>query len=328
MKERILAGMAASLVVLAIPGAVLGMGRPEVEEAPAAVSQTLTPSPSGRRVAAIVIHQAEQTVSGEAGETVTVRIQGQERQLFLYDYLLGVLMGEMPGDFPLEALKAQAVAARTYTLRRLEQGGLLSDDPTECQAYRNPETAEERYGDGWEEILEKYRWAITETENQVLTYAGELITATYFSCSGGRTESAQAVWGGDVPYLISVDSPGEENCSAYESQVSLDMEEFLTALDVSTAAVGEITYTDGGGVDTMEIGGKTFTGTELRSLLDLRSTCFAMEITADTVTFAVRGFGHRVGMSQYGAKAMAETGSSYTEILEKYYPGTELTQRS
>ncbi len=324
MKERILAGMAASLVVLAIPGAVLGMGQPEA--APAAVSQTLTPSPSGRRVAAIVIHQAGQTASGEAGETVTVRIQGQERQLSLYDYLLGVLMGEMPGDFPLEALKAQAVAARTYTLRRQEKGGVLSDDPTECQAYQDPETAEERYGDG--ELLEKYRQAITETEGQVLTYDGELITATYFSCSGGRTESAQAVWGGDVPYLVSVDSPGEEDCTAYESQKCLDMEEFLTLLDISTPAVGEITYTDGGGVDTMEIGGKTFTGTELRSLLDLRSTCFTMEITADTVTFSVRGFGHRVGMSQYGAKAMAQAGSSYGEILEKYYPGTELTQRS
>ena len=323
MRARILAGLAASLTVLAIPGAILGMGWPErpVTQRPEAAQ---TPAPSERRVQAIVIHQAEETVAGDAQKTVTVCIDGVERQLSLSDYLLGVLMGEMPADFPLEAMKAQAVAARTYTLRRLEQGGVLSDDPAECQAYDDPETAETRYGTGWEEILERYRRGVAETDGQVLTYDGELIAATYFSCSGGRTESAQAVWGGAVPYLVSVESPGEEGAAAYESQVTLDMADFLGTLDISSPAVGEITYTEGGGVDTMEIGGKTFAGTELRSLLNLRSTCFTMEITADQVTFTVRGFGHRVGMSQYGAKAMAEAGASYEEILERYYPGTEL----
>ena len=269
-----------------------------------------------RRIQSFVVHQAAQHRHDE-GIPLTVRIDGADRQMTLSEYLCGVLLGEMPADFPTEALKAQAVAARTYTMHTLESGGALSDDPSTCQAYRDPSEAPER--------LEKIRQAVLETDGEVLTYDGTLITATYFSCSGGRTESAQAVWGSSVPYLLSVESPGEDTEKA-SSCVTMDREDFMNRLGIEDSEIGETTYTEGGGVDTMVIGGETFSGTELRRKLDLRSTDFSLEVSGDTVTADVRGFGHRVGLSQYGAKAMAESGSDYREILAWYYTGAELTE--
>ena len=233
----------------------------------------------------------------------------------LSDYLCGVLMGEMPGSFPLEALKAQAVAARTYTLQRLEAGGALSDDPAECQAFCDPDQAGTKYGEQADAVMEKLRRAVEETDGQVMIYDGTLITATYFSCSGGRTESAQAVWGSSVPYLLSVDSPGEEDADSFESRMELTRSELMERLEIPDTEIREITYTEGGGVETMTIGGRSFSGVELRQRLGLRSTNFQIDISGDTVTVDVKGFGHRVGMSQYGAKAMAERGQSYREIL-------------
>ncbi len=337
MKERFLAGAGAALAVLVIPLGILGMGsRETASEGQASVvlpTQTIqetlpAATEEARKVTAIVVHQTAQEPEYDESTLVTVELDGTEQELTLSEYLCGVLMGEMPASFPLEALKAQAVAARTYTLQRMEAGGVLSDDPAECQAYCDPATAQEKFGDQWEEYLAKLQHAVSETDGQVMTYDGELISATYFSCSGGKTESAQAVWGGEIPYLVSVDSPGEEDASSYESTETVDMETFLETLGISEPGVGEITYTDGGGVDTIEIGGTIFQGTELRELFGLRSTIFSMEISADAVTFLVYGYGHRVGMSQYGAKAMAEEGSNYEEILTWYYTGAELTDVS
>ncbi len=325
MKERIITGMAAALAAVFLPLGLMGMGTPKPDAVPTQIPQALpSGTPEVRKISAIVIHEAE-TGSRDEAVTVTVTLNGTPKELSLSDYLCGVVMGEMPASFPLEALKAQAVAARTYTLRRLMSGGVLSDDPAVCQAYCDPDSAQEKFGDGWETYLEKLRQAVSETDGQVMTYDGELISATYFSCSGGRTESAQAVWGSQVPYLVSVDSPGEEDAASYESAVTVELPEFLQKLDIQEPAVGTVTYTEGGGVDTLEIGGKIFTGVELRELFDLRSTCFDLEITEGAVTFQVRGFGHRVGMSQYGAKAMAEAGCGYGEILSWYYTGAELT---
>ena len=334
MKERFLAGAAAALAVLVIPLGILGMGRRETSQtgqaSPLIQNETVqepqtSTTDEDRKVTAIVVHQTAKDLGYDESTVVTVRLDGTEQELTLSEYLCGVLMGEMPASFPLEALKAQAVAARTYTLQRMEAGGVLSDDPAECQAYCDPSTAQEKFGDQWEEYLGKLQQAVAETDGEVMTYDGELISATYFSCSGGKTESAQAVWGGEIPYLVSVDSPGEEEASSYESTETVEMQTFLETLDITEPSVGQTTYTDGGGVDTVEIGGKRFRGTELRELFGLRSTNFSMEITADAVTFLVYGYGHRVGMSQYGAKAMAENGSSYEEILTWYYTGAELT---
>lgn len=320
MKERIYAGLAASLAALLLPVALMGHREAQIAAEPALTS-------AERTVSAIVVHEAAEA-GYDQSVTVEVTVDGAAVSMTLEDYLCGVLMGEMPAEFPMEALKAQAVAARTYTLRQIENGGTLSDDPAVCQAYCDMATAQEKYGENWEETVDTLREAVSATDGQVMTYDGALIVATYFSCSGGKTESAVAVWGGDVPYLVSVDSPGEESAGCYESTVTVDMATFLETLEITEATVGDVTYTEGGGVDTVELGGRTFTGLELRSLFGLRSTNFTLELTADAVTFRVLGYGHRVGLSQYGAKAMDENGYDYEEILTWYYTGAVLTTRT
>lgn len=260
--------------------------------------------------------------------TLPVHMQdGSVQQMEMDTYLTGVVLGEMPADFEVEALKAQAVVARTYALRRDSTGdkhaGVCTDSGC-CQAYRDPQ--EYLASGGLQENLDKIKAAVTATTAQVLTYDGQLIDATYFSCSGGKTEDAAAVWGLDVPYLQAVDSPGEEKAPRHTETVTFSKAELQSALDIELSGnwLGKITYTEGGGVDTIQIGNTTFKGTTLRQLLGLRSTAFVITAVGDTVTITTKGFGHRVGMSQYGAEAMAVTGSTYRQILSHYYLGTTL----
>ena len=165
----------------------------------------------------------------------------------------------------------------------------------------------------------------------MLIYEDVLIDAAYFSCSGGRTEDALAVWGTDVPYLQSADSPGEEFASHYTDTVTMDVSDFQKALGLSDAVsekpyVESVLYTRGGGVESITISGSDFTGMEFRTLLNLRSTNFTVTVSSDQVTITTKGFGHRVGMSQYGAEAMALEGYSYDQILLHYYAGTRLVR--
>lgn len=251
---------------------------------------------------------------------------GSCRSMELDTYLTGVLLAEMPADFHPEALKAQSVAARTYTWKAYTTGGKHGDgsvctDSVCCQAYIPEETYLARGGTA--ENLEKVRQAVQATTAMVLTYEGDLIEATYFSSSGGSTEAALAVWGTDFPYLQAVSSPEE---AAVET-VAYSLPEFQKRLGRSLSEnpeewLGPVTYTDGGGVATMEICGETYTGPELRRMLGLRSTAFRVSVEGESITITTRGYGHRVGMSQYGANAMAEGGSNYQKILQHYYPGT------
>lgn len=249
-------------------------------------------------------------------------------------YLTGVLLAEMPASFEEEALKAQAVAARTYVYKAEVTGGKHGDGSvcTEsvcCQAYLDEETYLSK--GGTLEGLEKVRHAVEVTSPYVLTYCGELIEAVYFSSSGGVTESALAVWGTDFPYLQSVMSPGEEDSAFHKDTVRISEDRFRMLLgrelpDACNTWFGKVTYTEGKGVEQIEICGENYSGTELRALLNLPSTFFAINTTEDgLIIIETRGYGHRVGLSQYGANAMALEGSSYRQILEHYYPGTELT---
>lgn len=254
---------------------------------------------------------------------------GQVKRMDLDEYLTCVVLAEMPAEFEADALMAQAVVARTYSLKRNTTGrkhtdGAVCTDNTCCQAYCSVE--DYLANGGSRENADKVKSAVEETHNQVLTYEGALIEATYFSCSGGKTEDAQAVWGQDVPYLQSVSSPGEEAAPRYVETVTFDMDTFTERLNCGSndITVGRITYTEGGGVDTIQIGENTYTGLQMRQKLGLRSTAFVLTVVGDTVTITTKGFGHRVGMSQYGAEAMAAQGSSYEQILAHYYPGTVL----
>lgn len=242
-------------------------------------------------------------------------------------YLTGVLLKELPASFAQEAKNAQAVVARTYALRvsRGRHGGAVCGDSGCCQGYISPR--DYLASGGSEEAIAQACQAAEQTRGLVLTYEGELIEATYFSCSGGRTEAAVAVWGSDVPYLQSVESPGEEAASVFTESVSFSLKEFAAALSIPklpSGWLGPVTFTDGGGVDTLQIAGQTFTGTQLRKLLGLRSTAFRITAVGNSVVITTRGYGHRVGMSQYGANAMAAQGLDYPAILAHYYPGTVL----
>ena len=281
----------------------------------------------------IQIAVPEETEETEAFLPVLFRnTDGSTERGNMEEYLVCVVLAEMPAVFDTESLKAQSVAARTYARKAWITGGKHGDgsvcgEPGCCQAYLEPERYCEK--GGTEAAVEKVREAVYATAGECLEYEGELIEATYFSCSGGRTEDALEVWGSDYPYLQSVDSPGEETAERFADTVTFSLEQFAAALDLDTPEepeswITEAEYTQGGGVKGMTIGGKRFEGTRLRSLLGLRSTAFEWEISEDRIVITTRGYGHRVGMSQYGAEAMALEGCTYREILPHYYPGTEL----
>lgn len=269
----------------------------------------------------------------QSGAVIPVLLpDGTVERMDLEEYVGGVILGELPADFSQEAKKAQAVVARTYALRSCEAGvkhpqGAVCTEASCCQSYCAPEAY--LAAGGTQEAVDCAREASRATAGEVLTYGGRLIDATYFSCSGGRTEDAVAVWGADVPYLQATDSPGEEGATHYTDTVRFGAEEFQRLLGVTLDApaeqwFGAVRYTDGGGVAQMEIGGVAYDGTTLRRLLNLRSTAFTMTAVGSTVTVTTKGFGHRVGMSQYGAQAMAAAGSSYTDILLHYYQGVRI----
>ena len=277
-----------------------------------------------------------------AARTVRLLDSGSVRELQEEEYLTEVLLCEMPADFEPEALKAQAVAARTF-LHKKEQDGKHQDadvcsDSACCQAWTSREALKKKLGAAFEADYRKAQEAVLATRDEVLVYDGNLIDATFFSCSGGSTESAAAVWGSDVPYLQSVRSPGEEDAARYESSVSFSPEDFKARLCAEGKSpvlsgspegwIGDVQYTDGGGVAEMEIGGVQYSGVELRRLLGLNSTKFTVSVGGKGFSFDVLGYGHRVGMSQYGANEMAQNGFSCETILLYYYRGAKIKSLS
>lgn len=255
----------------------------------------------------------------------------------LDEYLTGVVAAEMPASFELEALKAQATAARTFTLKQIKSGkhdGAICTDSACCQAYLDEAARAARFGDEAGQWEPKVRQAVEQTDGMVITYDGALIDAVYFSCSGGQTEDAAAVWGNVRPYLVSVQSPGEQDAPHDTDVTAVPLDTFCQTLQSAAPDVdlsgnpvswfGAETQTAGGGVDAMEIGGVEFAGTQLRQLFSLRSTQFTVAVTDDAIEFETHGYGHRVGMSQYGADAMAQAGADFQQILTHYYTGTEI----
>ncbi len=266
--------------------------------------------------------------------TIHVNISGNIREMLLEEYLLGVVLAEMPATLHIEALKAQAVACRSYAMvgasgKGNHKEGYVCTSSACCQAYTTPEEYIQR-GGKWEHV-QKVADAVAKTKGEVLTYQGELVLATYFSCSGGSTEAAVTVFGVSYPYLQAVASPGEEFAEVFYDTVVYMPEEFARALSADLTGdpatwIGEMTYTQGGGVNSVVIGNATYDGLTIKALLGLRSTIFTIQVTDRGIQVETKGFGHRVGMSQYGAQVMAESGSSYHDILLHYYVGTTLAQ--
>lgn len=290
--------------------------------------------------------EGEQTVTGEsivANGEITVLVDGEARTMKLEDYVVSVVAGEIAPDFPTEAIRAQAVAARTYALYKQKTGrpaqheeADVCDDPAHCAAFVDLKTeAAARWGEQANTAQDVIRQAVEDTAGQVLTYEGEPIVAVFSSAAGEKTERAVDVWGSDIPYLQSVDSPGGEACPKYYDAVVLTADEIreraaktLPSADLSGDPSGWFKASErseAGGIVCMKFGGVEVKGTVMRTLLGLNSTNFTVKIDGNTLTFTTTGYGHGVGLSQWGAKYSAEKGQTYDEILAHYYPGTTLT---
>lgn len=265
------------------------------------------------------------------GDTVT--------EMSFSDYLQGVLRAEMPASFQEDALRAQAVAARTYTYYKMQNGGNHGDtadictDHSCCQAFLGKEKAAENWGKNAERYEAKIENAVSATDGQVMLYGGAPILAVFHSSSAGETWNSGEVWAQDLPYLQSVSSPEGEGVPNYYSTVELTeaefREKFLAArpeADLSGPASGWIRdpVMDGVHVESVTIGGVSVSGPSVRSIFGLRSASFTAEAGDGKITFYVTGYGHGVGLSQYGANAMAEAGSTWREILEHYYTGVTI----
>ena len=264
--------------------------------------------------------------------------EGYVAELTMADYLWGVAAAEMPASFEEEALKAQVCAARTYTVIR-QNGGKhpgadICGDSTCCQAYIERSAAEARWGLNAGEYGEKIDRAVAETDGLGILYNGQPIQALFFSSAAGKTVDAAEVWGNSVAYLKSVDSPEGDEVPNYRTQVELGAEEVKSltlaaypGADLSgdpAAWFGEASRNDGGGVISIPLGGVTLTGGQVRALFSLRSASFTVAWNGAQFIFDVTGYGHGVGMSQYGANAMAKNGSSFQDILTWYYTGTQV----
>ena len=254
------------------------------------------------------------------------------------DYLMGVTAAEMPASFAEEALKAQAVAARTYTLYKLISGGNHGDtadictDSTCCQAYISQEAARSRWGEQADALEEKIRTAVTDTDGEAILYGGVPILAVFHSSSAGLTRAAGQVWQNDLPYLQPVDSPeASASIPNYYSRGDFSpetiREKLLARIPAADLAGDQKTWLknavrdSAGSVETVEVGGVAVKGSTVRAALGLRSACFEWELQDGRFVFYVTGHGHGVGLSQYGANAMAEVGADYKTILTHYYTG-------
>lgn len=268
---------------------------------------------------------------------------GQIEEINLDEYLYGVVSAEMPASFQIEALKAQAVVARTYTIYQIQnngnkhEGAHICDSSQCCQAWI---TKEDRLAK-WEEAERESNWqkitkAVDETAGKIITYEGNPINAFFHSNSGGVTESSVNIWGGvEYPYLKSVETSGEDGYSQYSSEVSFTQEDLLNKIkekyrDVQIDFNAEdsiqiLEYTESGRVRTIKFGNTQIAGTEARTILGLRSTNFVVNKQEGKIIFSVTGYGHGVGMSQTGADSLAKSGTGYEEIIKHFYIGVQIT---
>ena len=317
MRKYAAAGLV--LTVLLFGGAYLAAGGPAAEPEPAAPET------------AAVHHDRDVTLTIQDGDVT--------EQMTLERYLTGVVRGEMPASFEMEALRAQAAAERSYVYYQLAAGRKdahpdadFCTDHTCCSAYLSETAAREKWGGDFAPWNTRVEQAVSDTDGQVVLYNGRPILAVFHSSSAGRTAAAGDVWSGDLPYLVSVDSPeGEETVPNYYSTVTFTAAEAKEKLLAAYPELklsgtpdrwfGAAAENGSGRVETVSVGGMDIEGTELRRIFGLRSACFTVAADSESVTFRVTGYGHGVGMSQYGANQLAREGKTWQEILEWYYTG-------
>jgi stage II sporulation protein D len=261
--------------------------------------------------------------------------QSQVEKVPLNEYLIGVVAAEMPAEFELEALKAQALTARTYYVKQMMGSGTkgLPDgahvtDTQAHQVYKNKAELQQQWGAAFTQKYAKVKEAVQATDGQILTYDDEPIEATFFSTSNGFTENSEDYWSNNIPYLRSVKSPWDKNSPKYTEQKIIPVSEFEKKLGVKLSdrnEVGKITQkTEGNRVGKVEIAGKVLSGRDVRDMLGLNSSDFRWSVKGDNIVIETKGYGHGVGMSQYGANGMAAEGKNYKDIVQHYYQGVEI----
>jgi len=253
----------------------------------------------------------------------------------LEDYVKGVLAAEMPIEFELEALKAQAMAARSYIVRRLMDKDhsnvpveeAIVTDSVAHQAFATDQELKRKWEEQYTENMKKINRAVTETKNMVLTHEGLPIYAAFFSTSNGYTENSEEYWTDYVPYLRSVPSPWDAKYSPkYKEEMTVDYKEVLRKLGVNTAAdMRVLEKTKGNRIKKILIGNHLFSGREVRERLGLNSSQFEWTRLGDRMKFVTYGYGHGVGMSQWGANGMAKEGKTAEQIVKHYYTGIEIS---
>lgn len=280
---------------------------------------------------------AKEAAGSPSIEVAVYRTAKQDvERLPLEEYVRGVVASEMPADFAKEALKAQALTARTYIVKQMMSEQKLDlpkdanvGDTEFYQVYKSDKELREIWGPDYSWKIEKIKEAVQETAGQILTYEGDPIDATFFSTSNGFTENSEAIWVNPLPYLKSVESPWDKQSPKFSGQKVIPIKEFETKLGVklpNNKTIGQVTErTAGKRVARVNINGKEVTGKDIREKLGLMSTDFTWERKGNNIVINTKGYGHGVGMSQYGANGMAEEGKKYEDIVHYYYQGVEIT---
>ena len=268
------------------------------------------------------------TTNSSVSEITVYRSNGSVINLNMTDYLIGVVSSEMPASFNLEALKAQSVLARTYALKAKQTEKKLTDTVS-TQSYIDIDQMKNKWGNSFNTYYNKIKNAVENTNGEYLSYNGNYIEALYHSTNNGKTESSLDVFGNYYPYLISVSSEYDKNASSYLRTINMPIDTISNKLGLNLnndSVISILSYTDGGNIKEININGNNFSGKKVRELLGLRSADFDISISDNNANITTRGYGHGVGMSQYGANGMANAGYSYKDILSHYYPGTTLTK--
>ena len=330
MKTTVLASLALAIFAFLLP--VLTALSCPMEDLPQEAVSPEVPSP--------LYYTQESTPLSDDSAPVVLLHREQPIMMSTTNYLIGAVAAEMPASFEPEALKAQAVALRTYLLYKsaspsVHDNADICSDSSCCAAWAGESTLREKWGDDYEMYTDIITSAVNDTDGEFLSWEGEPALAVFHSSSAGTTEESSRVWGRSLPYLVSVESPENvDDVPNYVSTLTLSPAEFRAAFtehfpladfpEKCEEWITDEVLTESGRLQSVSIGGVTVTGAQLRSIFSLRSTAVKLSANGDAVTMTCVGYGHGVGMSQYGANVMAENGADYRTILSTYYPGTQL----
>ncbi len=339
MKDKIILVAIFGLLMLITPAIFNG-------KASVMTDKTVKPAISASKAPNVGTKTAQSSSIPTSSEKIRVLVvkTGKVEEMDTQKYICGVVAAEMPVEFNSEALKAQAVDAYTYALRRIAQekqspdsthkGASLCTNSAHCCAYLSVDELKTKWGSHFTLNWKKITDAVQTVFGKAMFYQDEPVAAVFHSISAGVTENAKDIWGTDVAYLQEVESPGDKLAPGYLSKVTVKQEDFKTKIsakwkdaNLTTTPdkwVTEITRSKAGSVLTCKVGGVAVTGGEIREVFNLRSTNFEISFSNKTFNFSVKGYGHGVGLSQYGADYMARQGKKWDEILKYYYVGIEI----